>query len=146
VVEDTLYTANLDGVVTAYHRTEGYVKWRKKMEGGVTGALSFGKEKLFVGDMGGNLCALQPETGEKIWCFKINSVWNAPPLVVRDRVFASTSADEIYALLLDKGEEIWHFVQHGDEKMTVKKSAEPAFYGNELYQGFLRWSRGGPFH
>ncbi len=136
VVGDIIYFANLDGVVSAYHRIEGYVLWTKTLPGGVQGALSYGRSKLYVGDIKGNLYALNSRDGSQAWHFKTNSPWGSPPLVVRDRVFAATIADELYALSESKGEEIWHFSQRGDEKMTVKGTSAPVNYGNEIYQGF----------
>jgi outer membrane protein assembly factor BamB len=47
-----------------------------------------------------------------------------------------TSSEEVYALTDSQGKEVWHFSHRGDEKMTVRGTAGPAPYGNEVYQGF----------
>lgn len=155
VVGDLVYTANLDGLVQAVHRTQGYVLWKKKLEGGVDGAFVYGRSKIFVGDTKGNLYALYTRDGSEAWRFKVAAEWLAPPLVVKDKVFAATSNDELYALTENTGKEVWHYSHRGDEKMTIRGTSGPASNGSEVAQGFsdgyvaslniadgkLKWSR-----
>jgi len=136
VVGDLLFTADIAGNVTAYHRVFGYVLWKTKVEGGVDGALSYGRSKLFVGDLKGNLYALNSRDGSESWRFKIQSEWLAPPAIYRDKVVAMTSNDEVYALSESKGSEIWHYSHRGDEKMTVRGTAAPTIYGDQVVTGF----------
>ncbi len=136
VVGDMLYTANLDGVVQAIHRTQGYVLWKRKLEGPVDGSMVYGRSKIFVGDTKGNFYALHTRDGSDAWRFKVAAEWLSPPLVVKDRVFVFTSHDELYALAENTGKEIWHFAHRGDEKMTVHGTSGPASNGTEVVQGF----------
>ncbi|NBT57750.1 hypothetical protein EBT16_03090 [bacterium] len=136
IVGDLLFTADMAGNVTAYHRTMGYVLWTTKIEGGVDGALAYGRSKIFVGDLKGNLYALNSRDGSESWRFKIQAEWLAPPAVYRDKVIVMASNDEVYALSETKGTELWHYSHHGDEKMTVRGTAAPTIYGDQVFVGF----------
>jgi len=136
VVGDILYFANLDGNVYAIHRTEGYVLWQRKLPAGISGALSYGRSKIFVGDIQGNLFALQARDGSVAWTFKIQSEWLSAPMLSKDRLLVSSSNDELYALSESAGKELWHFSHRGDEKMTVRGTPSPVVFGSEVYQGF----------
>lgn len=136
VVGDFLFTADVTGTVSAFHRIEGYLLWQTKLEGGVVGALSYGRSKIFVGDVKGNLYALNARDGSESWRFKIQAEWVSPPSVYRDKVLAATSNDELYALSETRGFEVWHYAHRGDEKMTVRGTASPAIYSDQVFMGF----------
>src|SRR3989338_2299052 len=136
LVGDVLYYANNHGDVVALQRTQGYALWRQKMAGPVVGALAFGRSKLFVGDLKGNLTSLNSYDGSVSWTFKIESEWLSPPTVIRDKVCASTSAEEVYCLKEKDGAELWHYTHRGDEKMTIRGSASPTVFGDTVFQGF----------
>ncbi len=136
LIGDILYVANLDGTVYAFHRTEGYILWKTKVPGGVDGSLTFARSKVFVGDTSGNLVALYARNGEVAWTFKIQSEWLSPAAISGNRVFATSSSDELYILDEVKGTEVSHFPHRGDEKMTTRGTASPVVFGNEVYQGF----------
>ena len=136
VVGDFLFTADLTGTVSAFHRMHGYLLWQKKIEGGVSGALAYGRSKIFVGDLRGNLYALNSRDGSESWKFKIQAEWISAPAIYRDKVLVATSNDELYALSEARGVEIWHYAHRGDEKMTVRGTASPAIYGNKVFMGF----------
>ena len=136
LVGDILYAANLSGEVYAIHRTGGYRLWERKFETGIEGALTYGRSKLVVGDLNGNLIALNARDGSDSWRFKISAEWLSPPAISKDRVYAATSNDELYALTEAQGKEIWHYSHRGDEKMTVRGTGGPVVFGSEVYQGF----------
>lgn len=136
VVGDLLFSADLSGTVTAFHRLHGYPLWTAKVPGPVDGSLAYGRSKLFVGDLRGNLTALNARDGSVSWKFKITSEWLSPALVHRDRIVIQSANDEVYALSETKGTELWHYSHRGDEKMTVRGNASPAVWGDKVFLGF----------
>lgn len=136
VVGDIIFYGNLSGEVSAVHRVDGYLLWKKKLPAGIEGAMTYARSKIFVGDTQGNLFALNARDGSEAWKFKIQAEWLGPPAVLRDKVFVATSSEELYALNENTGKEIWHYSHRGDEKMTVRGTAGPVVYGNEVFQGF----------
>lgn len=136
VVGDLLFSADLSGKVTAFHRIHGYPLWTAQLPGPVDGSLAYGRSKLFVGDLRGNLTALNARDGSISWKFKITSEWLSPALVHRDRIIIQAANDEVYALSETKGTEIWHYSRRGDEKMTVRGNASPAIWGDKVFLGF----------
>ena len=71
VVGDIVYVARLSGQVLALHRTEGYVIWERRLPGAIEGSLTYARSKLFVGDLSGNLFALNARDGSDSWRFKV---------------------------------------------------------------------------
>ncbi len=136
VVGDLLYIANSQGLVRALKRAEGIPVWETRVKFGVSGALSYGRSKLFVGDTGGFLTALNARDGVVSWTVKIQSEWLSPPAIQREKVCASTSAEEIYCFSEKDGRELWHYSRRGDEKMVIRGTASPSIYGDVVYQGF----------
>jgi outer membrane protein assembly factor BamB len=55
---------------------------------------------------------------------------------MRGKVLAISSSDDLYALGETDGKERWHYSHRGDEKMTVRGTASPVVFGNEVFQGF----------
>lgn len=136
IVGDILYSANLSGVVSAIHRTEGYLFWQKKLEAGVEGCLGYGRSKIIVGDLMGNLYALNARDGSEAWKIKIQSEWISAPSIVRDKVFVASSAEELFALNEGTGKEVWHYGRRGDEKMTIRGVSGTVVMGTDVFQGF----------
>jgi len=136
VVGDAVYAAGVHSNVYSIHRTLGYAIWTKKMEAPVEGSLSYGRSKLVVGDLKGNLVALNARDGSENWRFKIQGEWLSPASIYRDKVIATTSGDEMYAFSEAKGVELWHYSHRGDEKMTVRGTSGPVVFGSDVFQGF----------
>ncbi|MBI1859477.1 MAG: PQQ-binding-like beta-propeller repeat protein [Deltaproteobacteria bacterium] len=136
LVGDILYYATSQGEVVALQRQGGYPAWKTSVAGSVNGALAYGRSKLYVGDNVGRLTALNTRDGSVAWTIKITSEWLSPAVIQRDKVCASTSAEEIYCFSEKDGHEIWHYAHRGDEKLTVRGSATPSIYGDMILQGF----------
>lgn len=136
IVGDLLFSADLSGKVTAYHRIYGYPLWTTQVPGPVDGSLAYGRSKVFVGDLRGNLTALNARDGSVSWKFKSTSEWLSPALVHRDRIIIQSANDEVYALSETTGTELWHYSRRGDEKMTVRGNASPAIFGDRVFLGF----------
>ncbi len=134
-----LYTADQTGRVLAIDRKKGYILWETKLEHGISGALAYGRSKLFVGDLHGNLIALNARDGSESWRFKSSSPWLSAPVVSKthNQVFVSNASGDLYALSDNHGEVLWRYARHPVDKMTVWGSGGPALFGDtEVYQGF----------
>jgi len=136
VVGDILYAANLEGRVLAFHRKEGYVLWEAKVPAGVEGALAYGRSKIYVGDRGGVLHALNARDGTEAWTVAVGAEWLSPPVLLRDRLYAMASNDELVAINADEGKILWKFAHRGDEKMTIRGTSTPTVAGTDVFAGF----------
>lgn len=136
IVGDILYLANLEGRLLALHRKDGYVLWEKQLEGGVEGALTYGRSKLFVGTRNGTLLALNARDGSESWRFSIGAEWLSAPAVARDRLYVMSSSDELLCLGSEDGKILWRYSHRGDEKMTIRGTSGPALADNDVYAGF----------
>lgn len=136
IAGDLLYYATSRGDVVAIQRSVGFVLWRTQVGAPVSGALSYGRSKLFVGNTAGKLTAINAHDGSVSWTKQIPAEWLSPPSVLRDKVCASSSAEEIYCFNEKDGKELWHYSHRGDEKMTIRGTSSPTLFGDAVYQGF----------
>jgi len=140
VMGDIIFYANLSGDVGSLNRKSGFHYWLQTglSSKGIEGALSYGRSRVYVGDLDGNLMALESRNGavDPKWKVKIAAEWLSPPAVFRDRVYAMSSSEELYAYSEADGKEIWHYSDRGDEKMTVRGTAGPVVFGDAVFQGF----------
>lgn len=136
VVGDILYSANLEGRLLAFHRKEGYVLWEAKLPAAVDGALAYGRSKIFVGDRAGALHALNARDGSEAWATTVGAEWLSPPVLLRDRLYAMASNDELVAINSDDGKILWRYAHRGDEKMTIRGTSSPTVSGSEVFLGF----------
>jgi eukaryotic-like serine/threonine-protein kinase len=67
--------------------------------------------QLLVGSAGSDnsLVSLDPATGQTKWAapFVASNHWVAPPLVVKDTIYAANNSGTLYALGLSTGQELW---------------------------------------
>lgn len=89
--------------------TGGAVRWQVTGAGPVTGpALVFPAEGLaFFGDEGGDLTAVDLETGAERWRWKLAEGFRHPPLLSRGRLYAATKANSLYCFDAKRGGERW---------------------------------------
>ena len=89
--------------------TRGAVRWQVAGAGPVIGpALPFPAEGLaFFGDEGGDLTAVDLETGGERWRWKLAEGFRHPPLLSRGRLYAATKANSLYCFDARRGGERW---------------------------------------
>lgn len=89
--------------------TRGAVRWQVTGAGPVIGpALVFPAEGLvFFGDEGGDLTAVDLETGRERWRWKLAEGFRHPPLLSRGRLYAATKANSLYCFDARRGGERW---------------------------------------
>lgn len=136
VVGDLLYYATNQGEVVSLQRAEGYALWKISVGAGIHGSFSYGRSKLFVGDASGKLTAINAHDGSISWSKRIAAEWLSPPTVMRDKVCATSSSEDLYCFSERDGTELWHYSHRGDEKMTIRGNSSPTFFGDAVFVGF----------
>ena len=99
----------LVAVASSPGTTGGVVRWQVAGAGPVTGpALAFPAEQLaFFGDEGGDLTAVNLETGRERWRWRLAEGFHHPPLLSRGRLYAATKANSLYCFDAKRGGERW---------------------------------------
>lgn len=105
------------------------VKWQKTLE---TPALAplYAEGTLYVGTIGGDLIALDGETGEERWRYAHGDSMASTPAVVEGVVYFGGGDYGLYALSAESGDLLWSF-----ETDSAIWSAPPVIIDNVLYTG-----------
>ena len=125
IYKDKVFAASRAGLVMAFDRESGDRLWTFDVRDDGTGSLldslkfwnsttarvsggvSAGYDKVFVGTENGDVVALNPETGELVWRVKVKGEVIASPAVGEGYVLVNTSAGYLFALHPDTGEQRW---------------------------------------
>ena len=89
--------------------TSGALRWHAEGAGPVTGpVLALAEERLAIfGDEGGDLTAVDLETGKPRWRWRLAEGLHHPPLLSRGRLYAATKANSLYCFDAKRGGERW---------------------------------------
>jgi len=111
ITDDTVFVGSMDHFVYALTK-DGQERWSFEMNGAVVGSPQLNQDgsRLFVGSIGGEMVALDTNTGREIWTFDgdgtLESVWGRP-LVLDGRVYLADSSGQLFALDADSGTADW---------------------------------------
>lgn len=153
IVEQTVYAASRQGIVAAYDLKSGKRKWQFDLRkskansawqdisnlwsGGnarISGGVSYGYGKLFLGTENGEAFALSPETGELLWRVDIKAEVLAKPAVGEGLVILATGAGGLIALHPDTGEQRWEF-ETEQPSLTLRGVSQPVIHGGGVIYG-----------
>ncbi|MBP5102018.1 PQQ-binding-like beta-propeller repeat protein [Pseudomonas protegens] len=104
---DTIYAADVTGVVVSMDRMNGDVKWKKDLELPVSGAVGVGYGLVMIGTLKGEVVALDASSGEEKWRARVTSEVLAPPATNGDVVVVQTQDDRVIGLEASTGHQIW---------------------------------------
>lgn len=109
VGKDRVFVTDVSGRVAALDSQTGKTIWRTKLKEDVTGGISAGFGKLFLGTRGGQVIALNQEDGSPGWTTAVSSEILSSPRS-NGRVVVVHAADEnIYGLDHNTGEQLWSY-------------------------------------
>ncbi len=131
-----VFTLDAAGVVTAFSTSGGGSTWRvsvkpedeKVAEKGFGGGLAADVNRVFVATGYGNVVALDPANGKKIWEKNIGVPMRSSPTTADGRVLVITIEGEVVCLSVDDGNELWRYRGIG-ENASIVSNASPAIEG-----------------
>jgi outer membrane protein assembly factor BamB len=106
-----------DQTVQAFDLTSGTPRWSARINAPVffMTAPAVGPDAVVVEDILGTVYALDPATGARRWAFALNEpAIRTPPVLVGDRVLASTERGSLAAIDLSSGRLVWRGTAGGD--------------------------------
>lgn len=143
IVDNTVYAASREGLVSAFELESGKRKWTfdLRREGlrswlnrvadwwsdenaRIAGGVGYGYGKLYLGTENGEVFALSPETGELLWRTEVKAEVLASPVAGDGLVIVATGAGTIVALHPDTGEQRWIF-ENEQPPLTLRGVSEP---------------------
>jgi len=165
VVKRDLYVQADDGLLYKLDATTGAPRWKVRIVDQPIARLPFDDPKsrfdrfgsdvtvaggrLYVGTHDGNLLALDPDDGARIWAFKAGDAVLAAPAVADGRVLFGSYDQFVYALDAATGRELWRRDTRGKVVSTPAVSGDLAIVGNRCYDllgidaatGTIAWKR-----
>jgi outer membrane protein assembly factor BamB len=152
IVNDTVYAASREGLVTAFDLQTGKRKWQfdlRKPAGSsvwqsindiwsgdnarISGGLSFGYDKLYFGTENGDVVALSI-AGELVWRVEVKGEVLVKPAVDEGLVVVATGAGTLIALHPDTGEQRWQF-ENEQPALTLRGISEPVIEAGGVIYG-----------
>ena len=81
-------------------------------ESSIVASPAVANTSLYVGDLDGNLYAVDPASGHERWRLEVEGGVNASPIVVGNTVYLATQEGYVYAVDGESGEELWQLRLH----------------------------------
>lgn len=105
----SLGSAGVAAVSASAGTTSGALRWHAESAAPVTGpVLPLWDDGLaIIGDEGGDLTAVDLETGARRWRWRLAEGFHFPPLASRGRLYAATKANSLYCFDARRGGERW---------------------------------------
>lgn len=152
VYANRIYALDAAGNVSAFATSEGSALWRVSLRpgrentsssflsafslgsgdsgsGGYGGGLAVDGGRLYAASGFGNVVALDPETGKKIWERQLDAPVRAAPAAVGDKVFVVALDGKFYCLAGADGGELWS-VRGLPQQASLINNASPAVEGD----------------
>lgn len=126
VLGDKVFVASREGEIVAFNLQNGDKLWSYDLRDGddaplgggishwwnnrnakLAGGVAVGFDKVLVGTEDGDVLALNPETGEKVWQVKVKGEVLAAPVAGEGLILVNTGGGRIFALQPDTGEQRW---------------------------------------
>lgn len=130
-----IFSADPEGVVSAFTLNDGDRSWRTKLDTALTGGVGGGADLILVGSRDGEVIALARDTGEERWRASLTSEVLAPPAVTGDLAIVQTQDGKIHALSASSGELIWRYVAEMPV-LTLRGTGAPVVLDNMVVAGF----------
>ncbi|CAD5375558.1 Outer membrane protein assembly factor BamB [Pseudomonas sp. OF001] len=106
---DSLFAADIEGLVVAMNRETGKVLWETELDKPVSGGVGAGYGLVLVGTLKGQVIALDSASGEVKWRAPVGSEVLAAPASNGNVVVVQTQDDRLVALDATSGERLWSY-------------------------------------
>lgn len=141
----TLFTANFEGIATAYDLRDQSERWRNRSDESLTmtpyyverGAAPGVKVPLVIeGTQEGKLFALRASDGVQEWNYDFGGELRQPPVLVDGRLLAVSSRNQLGAFDVATGKWLWQYNREFPVNMTVYGHSGVAVKNGIAYVGF----------
>ncbi|BAN46880.1 outer membrane protein assembly factor BamB [Metapseudomonas resinovorans] len=131
---DTIFAADVDGVVMALNRFNGDVIWKKDFELPVSGAVGVGYGLVMFGTLKGEVVALDATNGEEKWRARVKGEVLAPPANNGDVVVVQTQNDSLVGFDAATGNQRWIY-ENTPAVLTLRGTGAPIVTNNLAVAG-----------
>ena len=135
VTEEHIYVADTTGIVTAYERKKASRLWQKTFQEVITGGVFVGYGLVLFGTEGGDLYALDADSGKVLWQQHLSSEILSIPAANGQLVVAQTADGKVFALDQETGAQQWLF-QVSVPPLTLRGTSSPKLNDETALCGF----------
>lgn len=132
VQEGKLYTAGVDGEVTAIDAASGKASWNRDLKLRLTGGPGVGAGVLVVGGLDGDVVALDAGNGGERWRARVSSEVVSAPAVDGGTVYVRSNDGRIYAFDANDGKQRWVNDRATVPLLSLRGNASPRIAGDLL--------------
>lgn len=135
LIDDTIYTVNSRGQVTALNADDGRILWQTELRLPVTGATGGGGDLLVVGTRKGEVVALDRRDGKQRWAARVSSEVLAPPAAGQGIVVVQTVDGKLFGLAAEDGRRLWVH-ERTEPTLSLRGHAAPVLVSDYVLAGF----------
>lgn len=118
ILNDMVYTQDVNATVTAFDINNGKEIWKKKIkplhknieDNGLNGVgIAASEDKIFALTGFGSVIALDAKTGKKVWQEELNTLLRTSPNVCEDNLIVQTLDNQLFVLNTKDGSVVWKY-------------------------------------
>jgi len=132
---DTIYVADIEGVVTAIDKADGKDKWEIDLQERIMGGVGAGNGLVLIGTIKGAVVALNEQDGSQLWRTQMSSEVLSAPQTTAELVIAQTQDGHVVALDKTTGQQKWVY-NTAIPVLTLRGTSAPLIFDNFVYAAF----------
>lgn len=106
---DSLFAADIEGLVLAMNRETGKVLWKQELDLPVSGGIGAGYGLVLLGTLKGEVIALDSSSGEEKWRARVGGEVLSAPASNGNVVVVQTQDDRLIGLDAYDGRQLWRY-------------------------------------
>lgn len=134
VLEDTIFVASIDGVVSAYDRLTGNNRWTVDLDTPIGGGVGAGDSKVFVTTLNGDLIGLNAQDGATAWSIPMTSEVLSVPQIDNGLVVVQSNDDTVTAFDVNDGSQRWIYNDTA-RPLNIRGTASPLIFSGAAIVG-----------
>lgn len=128
----SVFAASRDGVVRAFGRATGRLRWKQSLSVGITGGLSCDEDLLLLGTDQSDLIALNTQTGKPVWHTALGANLLSPARITKRDIIVQTLDGRVQVFNRADGKRRWQF-DTPMPPLSLRGNAAPAISGDKLF-------------
>lgn len=127
-----IYVASRDGVLKAFGRATGNLRWKLALTQGITGGVAVDDDIVAIGTDQGDLLVLNSHNGKPLWRAPLGATLLSTPRLTEKEVVLQTLDGRVQVFERLTGKRRWQF-ETPVPSLTLRGSASPVVSGDKIY-------------
>lgn len=127
-----VFAASRDGVIKSIGRATGTLRWKVKLDNGITGGVAVSNDVLAVGTDQADLLLLSTRDGKQLWKAPLGAPLLSTPRLTAKEVVVQTLDGRLQVFERDTGKPRWKF-DTPVPPLSLRGNASPVVSGDKLF-------------